>query len=120
MKKTILIVDDDKNVCKVTAKALSAKYITHTAFSGKQALEIMQKENNIDLVLTDVIMPAMNGIELLEKIRKTHKKIAVIMISGFYTIDLALDAVNQGAHAYLTKPIDVNNLELSILSALNN
>ena len=120
MKKTILIVDDDRNVCKATARALSGKYITHTALSGKQALEIIQKDNNIDLVLTDVMMPAMNGIELLGKIRKTHKKTAVIIVSSFYTIDFALEAVNQGAHAYLTKPVDIDNLELSIQSALNS
>ena len=120
MKKTILIVDDDRNVCKATARALSGKYMTHIALSGKQALEIIQKENNIDLVLTDVMMPAMNGIELLGNIRKISKNTAVIIVSSFYTIDLALEAVNLGAHAYLTKPVDVDNLELSIQSALNS
>jgi len=119
MKKTILIVDDDRNVCKATARALSGQYMTYTALSGKQALEIIQKENNIDLVLTDMMMPAMDGIELLGKIREISKKTAVIIVSGFYTIDLALEAVNQGAYAYLTKPVDVDNRKLSIQSALN-
>ena len=118
VKKTILIVDDDHTVCSETAKALSQSYKTYTAYNGREALEFYNKQQKIDLVLTDMIMPEMNGIELLKHLRKKNKDIAIILCSGCLTRDEASEALQQGAHSCLMKPVDLEHLELSIQSAL--
>jgi len=118
MKKTILIVDDDQIVCSETAKALSQNYQTYTAFNGREALEFYNKQRNIDLVLTDMMMPEMNGMELIKILREQNKDISIILCSGCLTGDEASEALQHGAHACISKPVDIAHLELSIQSAL--
>jgi DNA-binding NtrC family response regulator len=120
MKKSILIVDDDKNTCKGIAEALSKAYITYDASNGLEALEVLGKNTDIELVLTDMIMPEMNGIELLEKIRAANDDIVVILITGYSSIESAVEAMRKGAYDYITKPIDLNKLEITIKNALEN
>ncbi|RJQ47947.1 MAG: response regulator [Nitrospiraceae bacterium] len=119
MKKTILIVDDDFSVCKTTARLLSPTYSTVIASSGREALDIINQKKRFDLVLMDMMMPEIDGLELLKKLRSHNKEMAVIMMSGYFTIDSAIDASNYGAHAYLTKPFDLEQLNKSIKSALH-
>lgn len=119
MKKSILIVDDDQSICKTTSKVLGGKYVTFTASNGREALDILNQKERIDLVLIDMMMPEINGVELLERLRFKNKDIAVIMMSGYFTIDSALESMNQGAYTCISKPFDFDRLEMSIQNALH-
>lgn len=118
MKKSILIVDDDKTNRESIAKVLTNNYIIYTASNGQKAMDILNKNEDIDLVLTDMMMPEMDGIELLEKIRSTNNDLAVILITGHSSIESAVDAMRKGAYDYITKPLDLNKLEITIKNAL--
>ncbi|MEF9476305.1 MAG: sigma-54 dependent transcriptional regulator [Candidatus Mariimomonas ferrooxydans] len=118
MKRAILIADDDKNTREAVAKALSADYITYTAANGQEALALLDKNEDIDIILTDMMMPKISGIELLEKIRSTNNDVIVIFITGYSSIESAVEAMRGGAYDYITKPLDLNKLEITIKNAL--
>src|SRR4030065_2061462 len=120
MRKSILIVDDDRTTREAIVTALSHDYITHAASDGHKAIDILDKNEDIDIVLTDMMMPEMDGMELLEKIRSTNNDVTVILITGHSSIESAVDAMRKGAYDYLTKPIDLNKLEITIKNALEN
>ncbi|MCC7449396.1 MAG: response regulator [Anaerolineae bacterium] len=107
MEAHILIVDDDKNLRYILAKYV--KRLGHTvieAESGEEALRILRSAvDPIDLVLTDIWMPELNGIELLQAVRHIAPDLPVAMITGAATLDSSIAALNAGAYAYLTKPI---------------
>jgi len=107
MNKTILIVDDEKDFCTVLSDSLSQdRYRAVTAFNGKTALQLAKKEKP-DLILLDIKMPGMDGIEVLKKIKKMRKEIAVIMFTAFGTLETAREAMKLGAYDYVTKPVDL-------------
>ena len=107
MNKTILIVDDEKDLCAVLSDSLSKdRYRVVTAFNGKTALQLAKKEKP-DLMFLDIKMPGMDGIEVLKKIKKMKKEIAVIMFTGFGTLETAREAMKLGAYDYVTKPVDL-------------
>lgn len=112
--KTILVVDDDESLRRVTQIQLEeAGYETYAAADGPLALKIVE-EKNPALVLTDLKMPEMSGIELLRRLRSQHPETAVIMITAFGTVQNAVEAMKAGAYDYITKPIDYDEL-LSIV-----
>jgi DNA-binding NtrC family response regulator len=119
MKESILIVDDDNNTCISIAKALSGEYSTYTASNGREALDILQKQNDIHVVLTDIKMPNINGIELLERIRFQDDTIIVIMITSYSDPESLTRARHCGAYDYITKPVDLERLESTIRKALS-
>ena len=107
MNKTILIVDDEKDFCTVLSDSLSQdRYRVFTALNGKMALQLAKKEQP-DLMLLDIKMPGMDGIEVLRKIKKMKKEIAVIMFTGYGTLETARKAMKLGAYDYVTKPVDL-------------
>jgi DNA-binding NtrC family response regulator len=107
MNKTILIVDDEKDFCTVLSDSLSQdRYRVVTAFNGKMALQLAKKERP-DLMLLDIKMPGMDGIEVLKKIKKMKKEIAVIMFTAYGTLETARKAMKLGAYDYVTKPVDL-------------
>jgi len=107
MNKTILIVDDEKDLCTVLSDSLSQdRYRVVTAFNGKTALQIAKKEKP-DLMLLDIKMPGMDGIEVLKKIKKMREELAVIMFTAFGTLETAREAMKLGAYDYVTKPVDL-------------
>ena len=107
MNKTILIVDDKKDFCTVLSDSLSQdRYRVVTAFNGKMALQLAKKEKP-DLILLDIKMPGMDGIEVLKKIKKMREEIAVIMFTAFGTLETAREAMKLGAYDYVTKPVDL-------------
>ena len=121
MRKTrILVVDDDDNLRWVVQTQLEdAGYDAATAADGPAALAAIQ-ESRPALVLTDLKMPGMSGLELLKKIRADDPEIPVIMITAFGTIQNAVEAVKSGAYDYLTKPIDYEDLLLGVKRALDH
>ncbi len=120
MKRSILIVDDDKNTCSSIARALSDDYITFTACNGFDALEILDANNEIKIILSDMVMPGMNGLELLEKIHLKDHRNVVIMITGYTELESTIEAKKLGAHDYLMKPVDLNKLDASLKNAIEN
>ncbi len=99
---SVLILDDDKATRETLMRALSDNYATYTARNAMEALQILA-HHPIDIVLSDLIMPGMDGIDLLEQIRANHYQVEVIMISGQATIEHAVDAMKFGAYDFLTK-----------------
>ena len=107
MNKSILIVDDQKDLCTVLSDSLSQdRYRVFTAPNGKLALQLAKKENP-DLILLDIKMPGMDGIEVLRKIKKMKKEIVVIMFTAYGTLETARKAMKLGAYDYVTKPVDL-------------
>jgi len=107
MNKTILIVDDEKDLCTILSDSLSRdRYRVVTAFNGKMGLQLVKKEKP-DLILLDIKMPGMDGIEVLRKIKKMKKEIVVIMFTAYGTIETARKAMKLGSYDYVTKPVDL-------------
>ena len=108
MKINILIVDNDASLIKVLAGFLSkdSRFNLLTAVNGKAALEIA-KTHTINLVITDLKMPEMNGIELLSTLQKNIPDIKAIILTGYSNIDSYIEAMDLGAHEYLNKPVDL-------------
>ena len=114
----ILIVDDDRAFRVATTALLQdAGYATHAASSAGEALELLMKRE-FDLVLSDLVMEEMNGIELLRRIKREYPAVTVIMVTGFGSIQTAVDAMRLGAYDYVTKPANNDELLIKIERAL--
>ena len=106
----ILIVDDDENIRKVLLAILEDEgYKVESAGTAKDAIE-KTKSKFYNLALIDIRLPDMEGIELLTKFRDTTPKMRKIIMTGFPTLQNAVDAVNRGANAYILKPFDVEKV----------
>jgi len=116
--ETILIVDDEKNYLLVLSEVLQDEgYEVLAAQDGHEALEI-QKSSDLDLILTDMKMPAMDGIELLENIKTLDPDLPVIMMTAHGTIDKAVEAMQKGAYSYILKPFDNERLTIYVKKAV--
>jgi len=114
----ILVVDDEEDVRDTLQNVLkSMDYVPYVAAGGAEALDII-KNNKIDVVLSDLYMPEMDGIELLKKVRNQHKQIIFLMITAHPTIETAVEAIKKGAYDYLTKPFHIEEVRLKINRAL--
>ncbi|APF17714.1 sigma-54-dependent transcriptional regulator [Caldithrix abyssi] len=114
----ILVVDDEQEVRDTLYNVLkSLDYVPHVAASGKEALEIIKNER-IDVVLSDLYMPEMDGIELLKRVKAMNSKVVFLMITAHPTIETAVDAIKKGAYDYLTKPFHIEEVRLKINRAL--
>lgn len=109
--KNILVVDDYLPTRSLIVESLSqsAQYRILEAENGQEALYLFD-ENNFDLVISDIMMPGMSGMELLHHIRERNPNVAVIMITGNPTTDLTVSAIKKGAVDFLTKPFDIDEL----------
>ncbi|MBP1741137.1 MAG: response regulator [Deltaproteobacteria bacterium] len=117
---TILIVDDEKNYLVVLEALLSPEgYEIMTSDKAQEALRLIQ-ECDIDLVLTDMKMPGMTGMELLEEAKKIKPEVPVIMMTAYGTIEMAVEAMKKRAYDYITKPFQNEELKLTIRKALEN
>ncbi|MEX0945541.1 MAG: sigma-54 dependent transcriptional regulator [Balneolaceae bacterium] len=120
-KATILITDDEKSIRNALREILEfEKYSVLEAENGEKALEIIDSNPAIDLVLLDIKMQGMDGIEVLEKIKSKEPELPVIMISGHGTIKIAVEATKMGAFDFLEKPPDLNRLLISIRNGLKS
>jgi DNA-binding NtrC family response regulator len=109
-----LIVDDESSQRQILAGYLKQKeYNVFEASSANEAIEIL-KNNLIDFVLTDYKMPDMTGLELLGEIKKFNPEISVILITAFGTIENAVSAMKLGAFDYITKPLDLDELDIIV------
>lgn len=114
----ILVIDDEKEVCHLFRKTLTLEgYTVFTALDGISGLKIV-KEKKPDIVLLDLKMPKMDGIEVLRHIKKFDKNIVVIVITGYGTMDTARMAMKLGAFDYITKPINLEYIKAVIKDGL--
>ena len=118
-KEVILVVDDEPNTLEVIQRNLNAEgYIVFTAPSVPEAIKILES-TKIDLVVTDMKMPKVSGLDLVRHIRENYKTTEVMMITGYATIQGAVEAVKTGAEEYLTKPFTDEELFTAIRRSLD-
>ncbi|MBP7764250.1 MAG: sigma-54 dependent transcriptional regulator [Deltaproteobacteria bacterium] len=115
----ILIVDDDKLLQKSLFNILSEKYDATVVGSGEEALQYLAR-NNTDLVLLDIKLPGMDGVEVLKKIREQGLEVSVIMMTAFEDVKTVITSMKMGAFDYLVKPLDIEELEVIVEKALEN
>ncbi len=109
-KMRLMLVDDEERFLSTTKKLLAKKgYDVLTATGGAQALEIL-KQKNIHVVILDVKMPGMDGIETLKEIKHQFPLVEVIMLTGHATVESAIDGLKSGATDYLMKPTEIDDL----------
>jgi DNA-binding response OmpR family regulator len=110
----ILVVDDDKNILETLRGVLEANgYLVDTALNGQEAIQ-KSKAHVFNLALLDIKLPDMDGVELLTRMRDTVPKMRKIMLTGYPSVQNAIEAVNRKADAYLVKPVDVTKLLATI------
>jgi putative two-component system response regulator len=109
-KKSILVVDDDPYVLESSSTLLSEyEYSVVSCGCGEDALNLLLK-NDVVLILTDIQMPGMTGIELLGKIHAIYPKMPVVLMTGYAELDMAIDAIKKGAFDFITKPYNADHL----------
>jgi DNA-binding NtrC family response regulator len=115
---TILLVDDEVPFVETMTKRLTKREITVlTAFSGQQALSVLAEKDGVEVVILDVKMPGLDGIETLKRIRADFPLVEVIMLTGHATVESAIDGMKLGAFDYLMKPCDLDHLIEKVLEA---
>lgn len=114
----ILVVDDDEQMREDISEMLSREgYTVSHVGSGEEALERMKRED-FDVILTDLIMPGIDGMEVLRQSKRLKPAVRVIMITGFGTIENAVDAMKEGASDYISKPFKINEVQATVKRAL--
>ncbi len=120
MKKTgVLIVDDETELCDKLKNILEAQwdnYRIFTAYSGAEALTVLEKED-IDVLVSDIRMPGMNGIELMKKTNELQRDIRTLVLTGHGDFDNAVDALRLGADNYIKKPVSAEFLHFAIMNS---
>jgi len=120
MDKHILVVDDEPDLCWVLCRILEAEgYKVSTADSGEEAIDIVEK-GNIDLIIMDVLMPEIDGLESYRRIKKMDASLPVIMITGHASMDKAMEAIKLGAVDYIAKPFRSEHVTNVIKLALSD
>lgn len=109
-KKRILIVDDEPLIIEVLAEHFKSKYEIESAMNGTDALAAVLRQRP-DLMLLDINMPRMNGVEVLKDVKKIDDSITVIMVTANEQVSLAADALKSGAFGYVPKPFDFRYLD---------
>ena len=118
--KRVLVVDDEENLRRVTQlKLQQAGYEATTASDGAQALELLARHPQ-DLIITDLKMPGMSGMDLLRRVKEDYPEVIVIVVTAFGTIESAVEAMRLGAHDYIIKPVNADALKLVVSRALEH
>ena len=119
-KGRILVIDDEEIIGESCRRVLEpAGYEVDTATSGGEGLQVLRKDA-IDLVLTDLKMPDMDGIEVLKKIKQDWPGVEVIIITGYQTVDTAVKSIKLGAFDYIEKPFTPDALINAVSKALDH
>ncbi|MEF2231788.1 MAG: response regulator [Pseudodesulfovibrio sp.] len=111
MPASILLVDDEQGFVETMAKRLNKRGLTvSTAGGGQEGLDVLAGPGNVDVVILDVKMPGMDGIETLKAIRAAHPLVEVIMLTGHATVENAIEGMKLGAYDYMMKPCEMDEL----------
>jgi DNA-binding NtrC family response regulator len=118
MRERILTVDDEEHMLALFESVLGKSgYTVRCASSGEHALTLLEKEE-FDLVISDLLMPGIDGLTLLHRVKEAHPALPFIILTGHGTVRSAVDAMKEGATDYLTKPIDTDELQVVVGKAL--
>ena len=113
-KGRVLVIDDEPGIRMGCQRALSSQdYFVETAASGEEGLEKIEQEG-YDLVLLDIMMPGIGGMETLKRIPQIDPNLVCVVITGYATVELAVQAIKQGAYDFITKPFDADTLLLAV------
>jgi two-component system, NtrC family, response regulator AtoC len=118
-KPSVLIVDDEKHTREGLRRALERDYAITIAEDGVTAMRLLESET-FDLVLTDLRMPDFDGLQLVQRAQSVARPPVCIVMTAYGTVENAVEAMRRGAHDYLTKPIDLDRLELVLARALKS
>ena len=107
----VLLVDDERPFVETMVKRLKKRDLKLvTAFNGNEALNRLEEEDDIEVVILDIKMPVMDGMEALSRIKSKHPLVEVIMLTGHATVETGIEGMKRGAFDYLMKPCDVDQL----------
>src|ERR1035437_9401013 len=116
----VLVVDDEPHMRRILEIMLrKSGHLVYAAGNGREALDIL-RDNPVDLVITDMRMPEMDGIELLTRLREDGAEVPVIVITAHGSVESAVDAMKRGASDYILRPFDIDALEVAIARVLND
>ncbi len=117
--KRILIVDDDEQIRKLLVEYFQQLgYEVKFAANGAEALGKLS-QNDIDCIISDLVMPDMDGLELLKQIRSQNLKIPFLIITGYPTIETAIEVIKHGAYDYIAKPVQLDEVRIKVERALH-
>lgn len=114
---TILIVDDEKNTREGLARALKRQYRVFTAESAETALSVLSEET-VDLMLSDIRMPGEDGLSLLKTVRQRYPSVLCILLTAYGSIETSVESMKSGAYDFLTKPVNLDQLDIKLDQAL--
>ena len=115
MPANILLVDDEQGFVETMAKRLVKRgYNVSTALSGQEGIDVLSKDQSIDVVVMDVKMPVMDGNEALKHVKADHPLVEVIMLTGHATVESAIEGMKAGAFDYMMKPCDLDELLVKV------
>src|SRR4051794_8296837 len=120
MNESILIVDDDEDTATLLCEALGRRDFQVAAVSSAEACLDRIRNGAVDIVVTDVQMPTMSGVELCALLNERHPDVLPIVLTGVGTFDMAIAAMRAGAYDFLMKPLKVDVLEVAIRRALEH
>ncbi|MCB0296447.1 MAG: sigma-54-dependent Fis family transcriptional regulator, partial [Calditrichaeota bacterium] len=110
----VMVVDDEENIREVLSNYLdSLGYEVVTASDGEDALNKFEV-GGYDLIISDLLMPTIDGLELLKKVREKDREVIFLMITGYPSIETAVEAIKKGAYDYITKPFHMEDVKLRI------
>jgi len=114
----VLLVDDESEFVETFSERLRMRNLSILeAFSGEEALQVLSKHQDIEVVILDVKMPGMDGVQTLAEIKKSYPLVEVIMLSGHADVESAIDGMKQGAFDYLMKPCDMDQIIAKVTEA---
>lgn len=116
-QRRVLVVDDEDLIRRLYVRALDRRYEADGAASGTEALSLLEA-SNYDVVVSDVALPDLNGIELLKKAHEQDADLPVVLVTGAPHVETAIEAVDYGAFRYLVKPVDLNELRRTVDKAV--
>ena len=119
LRSRILIVDDEPEITSILNDLLVDQHDCTTAGSAEEAIERLS-ETTYDLVISDITMPGMSGLELIPRVKSMSPNTVVVMVSGMQTVESAIDALRLGAFDYVMKPFDLRQVEAVVKRALEH
>jgi len=115
----VMLVDDEVQFVEAITKRLRKREIqVISCLSGEKALKVLETHRNLDVVILDVKMPVMDGIQTLQEIKKRFPLVEVIMLTGYATLETAVEGMKLGAFSYLIKPCDIEDLVEKVQEAV--
>ncbi|PIY90449.1 MAG: transcriptional regulator, partial [Nitrosopumilales archaeon CG_4_10_14_0_8_um_filter_34_8] len=118
-KHSVLIVEDDKNTRDGLGRALGPTYDVFLAESGERALDILNGED-VDILLSDVRMPGMDGVTLLKRAMARNSELICILLTAYGNVETAVEAMKHGAYDFLMKPVNLDHLDLLLKRVLRS